>query len=109
MTATHKAGQRISEFAIRGVYDIMSGYMETWVEKILLQDVVTRYRPNIRMDSLRRLENINLTLISKAHAFYERTSRNCLRHSQPDSVPNPTFDGLLNDFKEFQANFHYKA
>jgi len=109
MTTTHKAGKRISEFAIRGVYDIMSGYMETWVEKVLLQDVVTRYRPNIRMDSLRRLENINLTLISKAHAFYERTSRNCLRHSQHDSVPNPTFDSLLNDFKEFQTNFHYKA
>lgn len=87
------------ELALRNVYDMLSNYIETAVEINLFKEVVGRYRPNIRIQSLRKIRWDD-TAVQKLVELYHRTSRKGTRHSQPLPVPPPTREGLLGDAKE---------
>ena len=86
----------------------MSGYLETYIEVVLVKEVITRYRANIRMDSLERLKGLDGNLIDGIKALYHKTSRKGSRHSQATGTPPPTYSGLVTHVKELQQKFNYK-
>jgi energy-coupling factor transporter ATP-binding protein EcfA2 len=88
-----------NEDALRAVYDLLSRYIETAVEISLLKEVVGRYRPNVRIQSLPRVR-WNDAAVGKLVELYNRTSRKGTRHSQPLPVPAPTKDECLRDAEE---------
>ena len=86
-------------YRIKNLYDIMSGYLESYVEFHLLKDVINRYRPNIRMNSLNKLVNFDSAQLKTIMQSYEETSRKCARHSQPDSAPQPSYADAKASFE----------
>ncbi|WP_425449147.1 AAA family ATPase [Dethiothermospora halolimnae] len=92
----------IDENEISGVYDLMSGCLESFVENKLLNGLINRYRPNIRMYSLLELKNLDKELIDKIHNLYNNTSRYGNRHSSPLETLSPTYDKLVRDYGLFQ-------
>jgi hypothetical protein len=78
-------------YCIKNLYDLMSGYLESYVEFYLLKDVINRYRPNIRMNSLSKLNSFDSIQLKTIMQIYEETSRKCARHSQPIGVPAASF------------------
>jgi predicted ATPase len=105
---SEKNEQDISEYELKEIYNIMSGYLESFVEVVLFKEVVTRYRPNIRMNSLDRVKEIDLSIIDDLMNLYNHTSRKCSRHSHPVPVPSPKYNELLNDFKHLRDKYSYK-
>ena len=99
--------EKRSEFRIRGVYDLMSGYLESYVEQVILKGIVSRYRPNIRMNNINILKEIQAEKVDRLMELYEKTSRLGSRHSQPDMVSAPTYDDLTEDVKILQDEFKY--
>jgi hypothetical protein len=95
----------IDEFKLRNVYDLISGYLETYVEEKLFKGVISRYRPNIRMHSLSRLKSFDITDIDKILNLYKQTSRKGSRHSQPAGSPSPTLEELNEHFDILKAEF----
>jgi predicted ATPase len=90
---------KINEYEIRNVYDLLSGYLESIVEIKIFKSVISRYRPNIRMNSLNKIEWGN-NIISDVIHLYSKTSRKGSRHSQPIGIQTPTLAGLLTDKKD---------
>jgi len=93
------------EDEIRGVYDLMSGYLESYLEVKLLSNVICRYRPNIRMDSVSKLENLDKDKLVTLSELYKQTSRKGSRHSQPIGVAAPTKAELLRHHEQIQTRF----
>jgi len=89
----------VSEQTIRAVYDLLSNYIETAVEVSLFKSVVGRYRANIRIQSLRKVD-WDFSVVNQLVSLYNRTSRKGNRHSQPASVPPPTRSDLQTDAQE---------
>ena len=89
----------VSEQTIRGVYDLLSNYIETAVEVSLFKGVVGRYRANIRIQSLRKVD-WDVSVVNQLVSLHNRTSRKGIRHSQPASVPPPTRSDLQTDAQE---------
>jgi len=89
----------VSEQTIRAAYDLLSNYIETAVEVSLFKGAVGRYRPNIRIQSLRNVD-WDVSVVNQLVSLYNRTSRKCIRHSQPASVPPPTRSDLKADAQE---------
>ena len=58
---------------IGGVYDLISGYIESYVEKVLFNNVVSRYRSNVRMNALAALPNISKETIRDLSTLTPRT------------------------------------
>jgi DNA repair exonuclease SbcCD ATPase subunit len=98
--------EEIDEYDLRNVYDLMSGYLEDYVEKVYFKNVISRYRPNIRMQTLGNLKDIDTSVIDNVLKLYKRTSRKGARHSQPLGVKDPQYSELVNDIKELKENFH---
>jgi len=92
---------------IGGVYDLMSGYIESYVEKVLFNNVVSRYRSNVRMNALAALPDISKEKIRGISTLYEHTSRRGTRHSQPGEIPEATYDQLTTDYKLLKTDFNY--
>lgn len=103
-----KGEQNISEYDLKEIYNLMSGYLESFVEVILFKEVVTRYRANIRMHSLDRIKGTDLSIIDDLMNLYNKTSRKCSRHSHPTPAPAPKYNELLNDFKHLKNQYCYK-
>lgn len=93
------------EYFLRNVYDIISGYLESYVEIKLFKNVINRYRPNIRMHSLDRIANFNAEAIKPIMALYNQTSRKGSRHSQPAGAPSPTYDELTKHYDQLLKEF----
>ena len=103
-----KDEQNISEYELKEIYNLMSGYLEIFVEVKLFKEVVTRYRPNIRMNSLVRIKETNFSIIDDLMNLYNKTSRKCSRHSHPIPEPAPKYNELLIDFKHLKDKYCYK-
>ena len=103
-----KDEQNISEYELKEIYNLMSGYLESFVEVILFKEVVTRYRANIRMHSLDRVKGTDFSIIDDLMNLYNQTSRKCSRHSHPTPTPAPKYNELLNDFKHLKDKYCYK-
>ena len=103
-----KDEKNISEYDLKEIYNLMSGYLESFVEVILFKEVITRYRANIRMHSLDRVKGTDLSIIDDLMNLYNQTSRKCSRHSHPPSTPAPKYNELLNDFKHLKDKYCYK-
>jgi len=87
--------QEISEFELRNVYDLMSGYIEDYVEIVFFKNVINRYRPNIRMGSLDQLKGLQTDIIDVIMEMYNQTSRKGSRHSQPVGAQPPKYNELV--------------
>jgi len=103
-----KDEQSISEYELKEIYNLISGYLESFVEVILFKEVVTRYRANIRMHSLDRVKGTDLSIIDDLMNLYNKTSRKCSRHSHPTPTPAPKYNELLDDFKHLKNKYCYK-
>ncbi|WP_026962302.1 AAA family ATPase [Alicyclobacillus herbarius] len=97
----------ISEWELRNIYDLMSGYIEDYVEIILLKNIINRYRPNIRMHTLGSLESIDTSAIKGILDLYNQTSRKGSRHSQPIGAPVPTYAELVQHVAVLKSQYHY--
>jgi len=103
-----KDEQSISEYELKEIYNLMSGYLESFVEVILFKEVVTRYRANIRMHSLDRVKGTDLSIIDDLMNLHNKTSRKCSRHSHPIPTPIPKYSELLLDFKHLKNKYCFK-
>ncbi len=92
---------------IGSVYDLMSGYIESYVEKVLFNNVVSRNRSNVRMSALVALPDISKEKIRGIGTLYEHTSRRGTRHSQPGEIPEATYDQLTTDYNLLKTDFNY--
>lgn len=92
----------INEIELANVYDLMSGCLENFVENKLLNGLISRYRPNIRMYSLMELKRIDNELVDKIYELYNNTSRYGNRHDSPLEASQPTLDNLLVDYESFK-------
>ena len=97
----------IQSYDLGIIYDLMSGYLEDYIECILFKDVINRYRPNIRVNSLGRLKDMNLGLIEPLLSLYEQTSRKGNRHSHPRDSQKPTYEELDVHVKTLNEKFNY--
>jgi wobble nucleotide-excising tRNase len=95
----------INVMELRNVYDLISGYLETYVEGKIFKNIITRYRPNIRMHSLDKMESIDNEKIKKLMSLYNQTSRKGSRHSQPIGSPVPKYPDLIKHYEELKAEF----
>jgi len=91
-----RRGSQINEYEIRNIYDLLSGYLESFVEVKILKSVISRYRPNIRMKTLNKI-NWENDVISDIIRLFNKTSRKGTRHSQPIGIQTPTFAELIKD------------
>lgn len=89
-------GNKINEYEIRNIYDLLSGYLESFVEVKIFKSVIGRYRPNIRMKNLNEIEWDN-GLINEVMRLFNKTSRKGSRHSQPIGIQTPKFPELIKD------------
>ncbi|MCK4309331.1 MAG: hypothetical protein KAW42_05110 [Candidatus Atribacteria bacterium] len=103
-----KDEQNISEYELKEIYNLMSGYLESFVEVKLFKEVVIRYRANIRMHSLGRVKGTDLSIIDDLMSLYNKTSRKCSRHSHPIPTPIPKYSELLIDFKHLKDKYCFK-
>lgn len=108
LKAIAESGQDVPVLDMRTVYSLMSGYLEDFVEKVIMKNVISRYRPNIRMSTVEDLGEINKEKLRKASALYSKTSRYGSRHSQPLQQPPPIIAKLSADFLEFDQEFNLK-
>ncbi|PIZ78880.1 MAG: hypothetical protein COY01_02890 [Candidatus Pacebacteria bacterium CG_4_10_14_0_2_um_filter_40_20] len=93
---------------IGAVYDLMSGYIEEYVEKKLLCNVVSRYRANIRMTGLSGLSEISGEKLKVITELYDNTSRGGNRHDNPEDAAKPTYDQLKADIVTLVEKLDYK-
>lgn len=93
---------------IGAVYDIMSGYIEEYVEKKLLRNVISRYRANIRVGNLMELSTISEDRLKLITELYESTSRGGNRHDNPEDAAKPTYDQLKVDVATLVKELDYK-
>lgn len=93
------------EYYFRSVYDLISGYLESFVEVNLFKNIINRYRPNIRMYNLDKLSKFDPTTIEPLLQLYNQTSRKGSRHSQPVGSPPPTYDELKGHYDLFLSKF----
>lgn len=99
--------ERINKYEMGSVYCLISRYLEEYVMKIYFKNVISRYRPNIRMDSLDKLSNLETSKIKEILTIYKKTNRKCTRHSQPEGVKDPIYDELKGDVKTLFKNYKY--
>ena len=97
-----KRGSKESELAISG-YNKLRPAIEVFVENEMLFNTVKRYRKNVALTSL---EKINGALIDKHKEqltdIFEKCCEYIEAHSNPESIdPKPTLIELKNDFNEF--------
>jgi len=104
---SEKDEKNIEEVELRNIYDLMSGYLESYVENKLFKLIITRYRPNIRMYNLEKMKNLDPKKIDDVIKLYNQTSRKGSRHSQPTGSLTPKFHELEKHFSILKANFHY--
>ena len=85
----------VNVYDLRCIYDLMSGYLETYVELILFKDIIGRFRPNIRMNNLGEMKDFDREKLDELSNLYNQTSRKGSRHSHPIGTQPPN----VRDFK----------
>lgn len=103
ITEASAKGQAVKNHKIKGVYDLMSGYLEDYFEKVLLKNVISRFRPNIRMGNIDHLKDYNHDKSKDLSTFYQHVSRCVNRHSQPTGVSIPDIENLKTDYAKLGA------
>jgi energy-coupling factor transporter ATP-binding protein EcfA2 len=98
----NQKGDNIDNFEIGNVYDLLSGFLECFVEYKILKNVINRYRSNIRMESLPKIK-WDEGKIAETMRLFHKTSRKGTRHSQPKEEPKPTLSDLLEDKRALDA------
>lgn len=93
---------QIDKVDLSTVYDLMSGCLESYVELKILSGFISRYRPNIRMDSLDILKNLDNDKIDKINNLYRKTSRYGNRHDRPIEGIPPKYDELCKHYEKFK-------
>jgi hypothetical protein len=91
----------IHEIDLSTVYDLMSGCLESYVEVDILGNLISRYRPNKRMDNLDILKILDKEKIDKISTLYRRTSRYGNRHDRPLEANPPSYKELEKDYIQF--------
>ena len=104
---TERDQSSISEYELKNVYDLMSGYLEDYVEIVYFKNIINRFRPNIRMHSLENLKTLDLGNIDSLMELYKKTSRNGSRHSQPDGTQKPSYNTLVGDIETLETSFKF--
>ena len=92
---------------IGAIYDLMSGYIEEYVEKRLLCNIVSRYRANIRMTGLLGLSEISDEKLKVISEVYESASRGGNRHDNPEDTADPTYVQLKKDVETLVKELNY--
>ncbi len=97
----------VSEYELRNVYDLISGYLENYLAIIMLSDIVGRFRSNIRMNSLDKLKDLDKNLLDKMTKLYKQSSLKGSRHGMPTSatVEKPSYPQLVTHVDELKENF----
>ena len=98
----------INKVDLSTVYDLMSGCLEAYVESDILGNFISRYRPNIRMDSLDILKNLNHDKIEKINTLYRKTSRYGNRHDRPTPAMPPQYSDLKKHYDQFKEIMNSK-
>jgi predicted ATPase len=94
---------------IMHVYSEISGYLEDYFERILLEGIIARHRNNIRMHSILKLKNINEKgQLDTLNELYGRTSKYCSRHSQAMQQKSVEYKDLLIDIPKFKELVGWK-
>lgn len=99
--------KRPDELDMRNTYDLISGYLESYIEKVLFNNVVSRFRPNIRVESLSSLSPIDSTIVRDLSDLYNRTSRLGSRHSTISMTKRPSYTKLEEDIKIIEGKYKY--
>lgn len=94
--------------SMRNIYDLISGYLEDYIEKIYFRNIIGRYRANIRMQSLNELSSLDTSVIPEISKLFEKSSRRCSRHSQPTMTKKPTYSEIKEDIETLETNYSYK-
>lgn len=97
----------IDTFELRNIYDLMSGYLESFVELRVFGNIINRYRPNIRMNSLDKMKDFEAEKLDELINLYKQTSRKGSRHSQPVGAQPPKYSELKEHFEILKTNFNY--
>ncbi len=92
---------------LRNIYDLMSGYIESYVEIKIFKNIINRYRPNIRMNSLEKMKDFEDEKLTDLIDLYKQTSRKGSRHSQPVGTQPPKYLELKEHFKILKTNFNF--
>jgi len=90
---------------VRNGYSHIRSWCEVFTEEELLQSVSTRYRANIQMTSLERIDGDKLNQIApKVAKIYEIACRYIEGHSQPQVTlgVSPTISGLEEHWQDLQ-------
>ncbi len=95
----------IRQALVESAYGSLRAWCEVVVERELLQQVVTRYQPMVRLTTLDKIKPEALKVASaRIVPVYERACRAIVAHSQPLETLNvrPTLDDLKADWAEVQ-------
>ncbi|MCP5064657.1 MAG: AAA family ATPase, partial [Ignavibacteriae bacterium] len=97
----------INIFDLKNIYSLMSGYLESFVELKVFRNIVNRYRPNVRMNSLDKMKDFETEKLNVLIDLYKQTSRKGSRHSQPIGVQPPKYSELKEHFEILKTSFNY--
>jgi len=102
-----RENESISEYEIKNVYDLISGYLENYLAIVMLSDIIGRFRPNIRMDSLDKLKSLDKDSLDKMIGLYGQSSIKGSRHGMPTSASmgKPFYQQLAEHVNELEENF----
>jgi ABC-type multidrug transport system ATPase subunit len=95
------------ELDMRMIYSLISGYLESYFEIVVLGSIISRYRPNIRMANILELKKIDDSILDKLNKLYDQTSIKGSRHSTAKGSPKPDLDQLKQHVKELETDFSY--
>lgn len=101
----NKADGATRQALVESTYGSLRAWCEVAVEKQLLQGVVTRYQPMVRLTTLDQIKPAALKTATDAIVpVYERACRAIEAHSQPLETLNvrPTLDELRQDWETVQ-------
>lgn len=91
------------------MYSELSGYLEDYFEKKIMDGIITRHRNNIRMHSVIKLKDINKDgQLETLNELYEKTSKFCNRHSQTLSQKKADYKDIMNDYPAFKSFVGWK-
>lgn len=95
----------ICQALVESAYGSLRAWCEVAVERQLLQGVVTRYQPMVRLTTLNQIKPDALKVATDAIVpVYERSCRAIEAHSQPLETLNvrPTIENLRKDWEAVQ-------
>lgn len=93
------------EFELRSIYGLISVYLESYLEVVLLKNVLNRFRPNIRMHKILELQTIEQDKLKMVYELYKQTDIKGIRHARATGNPTPKLDELKEHVESLNKNF----